>query len=114
MKNQGFATLEAVVGIIILSLLVFAVSNFTNLTKKHESVVYNQTIFNSHIDSEITSIYSDNTPLENKVVKTKLGDMNVAVEDLGQTEYKTDKFQVTFSLKDFEKTYTVERSQYRE
>lgn len=114
MNNKGVAVLEIITTIAIFAVLVIMVSSFKTYIANHEAEIIKETTFYAHIDTELTNLYSEEWDYQDKIIETKTGPIEMAIENLGRTEYNTNSIEVTFKQGELEKTYKLERSEYYE
>ena len=114
LNKKGSAIVELVISIFIFATIVLLVTNFKTYLATEEARMTQQSTFYSQIDIELANIYfeDDWDNLENKTTKTKVGDLQVNIENQGVSEFNTEMLEVEFQLKELTKTLNLERSVY--
>lgn len=122
MNNQrGYGVLSLIISVVIVSIIVIVVMNFKSYLAIQESKMVKKETFYSHVDTELSELYSNEWTFNDKVIETKVGDLTVNLEDLGVNEYDTRVMKVNFEMKDMDKSFKMkdlkqsfelERSQY--
>lgn len=114
MNKRGFTVLSMIASFAIFALIIIVVSNFKTYLVTHKVHIADQQTFYMEIDNELASIYSNEWVFEEKVKKTDSGELHVKKQNLGMTEFNTQKMKVDFELKGLTKSIEVERSRYYE
>lgn len=114
MNKKGYSALGLLISIFLFGMTVLAVSSFDSYINAQKKKASAQEAFYSSVETEIASIYEGPWLIENKVIKTKKGNIEVKKTDLGITEYGTKKMKVDFKMNELNKSIEVERSKYNE
>ena len=115
-NKKGMSYISLIVSLVIMLAIVAVLGNFKTYVAQHKHNVNEYNSLSQEINNQIASIYneSDWESLENEIINTQHGDIKVKYKLQGVTEFATSKLLVTFSYKNTEDNYTLERSVYHE
>lgn len=114
--KKGSSYVSLIATLVISMAIVIIASNFNLYVSQHENTVNKYNDSSQEIINQIANIYntSDWETLQNETISTKYGDMTIAYEFKGTTEFQTNQLDVNFELNDKEERYSLERSVYYE
>lgn len=114
MNKKGFTVIEVMLTVSILGILMLILYNFNSYYNNHIVAINKTEVFTSHVDLEVSRMYSEEVIPGEKTIPTKHGDISVSIGPEVKTDYGTFSYDVKFKTKGFEREYNIERSEYHE
>ena len=112
MNKKGSTYVELLVAVFVLLSITIITTNIINYVARNNQEIKIQTALTQEMQAQIVGIYQmDWANLESQEIETPYGNISVSYE-LSETDFNTNKLEVTFLHNENKVTYQIERSEY--